>query len=130
MKTVEVTLTFDILNEQDIDVEGVRNYIAQINEFLSEKFPYTDPQLILDEKINIKVMNLSEYLTVEQIVDAARNEIKRCINNGNFVGNKMPTEDEENFHTIEALYVQWAEDEMLASEKLWEMFEEEFSQYL
>lgn len=69
-------------------------------------------------------------MTIDQIISAAKNDIGRQVAKGTWKGlEPTTTDDEENFHTIEALYCQWASDEKEASLKIWEMFEEDYSDY-
>lgn len=66
-----------------------------------------------------------EYMTIPQILDSARNEI----NNGSFKYFNHANDNEENFYTLESLYIQWAENEEKATDALWEMFAEECPEY-
>ena len=72
---------------------------------------------------------MTKYMTVEQILDSARNDISKHIAKGTFKANEGCDDDEENFYTIESLYCQWAEDEEEARESLWAMFEAEHPQH-
>lgn len=72
---------------------------------------------------------MTKYMSVEQILDSARNDISKHISRDTFTGNETCEDDEENFYTIESLYAQWAEDENEARESLWKMFEAEHPQY-
>ena len=56
---------------------------------------------------------------------ARRNEI----NKDGFKFFNSANDNEENFYTLESLYVHWAEDTIKASNALWAMFEEECSEY-
>ena len=74
---------------------------------------------------------VAEYMTIEQVVTAARNDVINQIANGTM---KMESEncpdDCENVYTIDSLYSQWAKDETAASNAISTMFEEEFPEYL
>jgi hypothetical protein len=70
-------------------------------------------------------------MSIEQIVTAVRNDVKNCIENGTFKKEGEPCGDnEENIYTMESLYGQWAEDEFEASEAIYTLFREEFSEYI
>lgn len=71
------------------------------------------------------------YMTVSQIVDAARNDVLRHISNGTMKKeDEHCSDDDENIYTIDSLYSQWAENEEAASNAIYTMFEEEFTEYL
>lgn len=74
---------------------------------------------------------MSEYLSIEQVVDAARNDVARKVKQGMFTGRRDTTnDDQENVHTIVSLYSQWAEDQGKAEDAIMEMMETEFKRYL
>jgi hypothetical protein len=68
---------------------------------------------------------MTEFMTIEQILDCARTEM----NNEGFKFFDSAEDDEENFYTVESLYIQWAENEQKATDALWNMFEEECPEY-
>lgn len=71
------------------------------------------------------------YLTIEQVVDAARNDVSSKIREGRFKGLQETQDDnEENVHTIISLYSQWAENMSEAEDSIWTMFNKEFSKFL
>lgn len=74
---------------------------------------------------------MTEFMTITQIVDAARSDVNNHIASGTF---RKEAEDcgdnEENIYTIDSLYTQWAENEEAASNAISTMFEEEFSEYM
>lgn len=74
---------------------------------------------------------MENYMTIDQVVTAARNDVTNQIANGTM---KFETEqcpdDCENVYTIDSLYSQWAKDETAASNAIHEMFSEEFPEYL
>lgn len=75
-------------------------------------------------------MTDTAIMSIDQIITAAKNDIAIHVAKGTWKGNEPTTTDnEENFHTIESLYCQWASDEKEASLKIWEMFEEDYSGY-
>lgn len=59
-------------------------------------------------------------LTVEQVVDAARNDVAFKVQKGSDV----------NVHSIDSVYSQWANDMNAASLAITKLFEEEFPKYL
>lgn len=74
---------------------------------------------------------MTEFMTIDQIVDAARNDVSNHIANGTMKKeSEHCTDDDENVYTIDSLYTQWAEDEGAASNAITTMFEEEFPEYL
>jgi len=74
---------------------------------------------------------MTEFMTIEQVVDAARNDVTNQIANGTMkFETEQCTDDCENIYTIDSLYTQWAEDEAAASNAIYTMFEEEFPEYL
>ena len=73
----------------------------------------------------------TKYMTIEQIVTAARNDAENQEANGTLKKEgEQCTDDDENIYTIDSLYSQWAEDEHAASEAIQTMFEEEFPDYV
>lgn len=74
---------------------------------------------------------MTNFMTITQVVDAARNDVNNCIANGRF---RKEAEDcgdnEENIYKIDSLYAQWAENEEAASNAITTMFEEEFAEYM
>lgn len=71
------------------------------------------------------------YLSIEQVVDAARNDVSRKIKEGRFRGlQDTQNDNEENVHTIISLYSQWAENISEAENSIWTMFNKEFSKFL
>ena len=71
-----------------------------------------------------------QTMSIEQILNAAHSDIVRQINKGTFKGTNGVNDNEENFYTITSLYSQWAENQVLAEEYLWRMYEEYFGDYL
>lgn len=73
---------------------------------------------------------MCDTMTIDQIINAAKNDIAIHVAKGTWKGQEPTTnDDEENFHTITSLYTQWATNEAEADLKLWEMFEEDYSDY-
>ena len=73
---------------------------------------------------------MNKYMTVEQIISAAKNDIDNHIAQGNFTGYEgTTTDDGENFYTITSLYAQWAENESEAEIALDAMYEEDYPEY-
>lgn len=71
------------------------------------------------------------YMTIEQVVTAARNDTVNNIANGTFrKEGETCGDDEENIYTIDSLYTQWARNEEEASNAIRTMFEEEFADYM
>ena len=74
---------------------------------------------------------MTEFMTVDQIVRASRNDITNHIESGTFKKeSEQCTDDDENKHTITSLYAQWGEDVIEAEQAISTLFEEEFPQYL
>ena len=69
----------------------------------------------------------NDFMTIPQIVEAARNEVNNKIDDGRWKGTDYAGDNEENIFTISSMYVQWAEDEDLAQQAIDTMFEEEFN---
>ena len=72
---------------------------------------------------------MTKFMTVDQIISAAKSDIGRQVAKGTWKGYDETNDDEENFYTIVSLYAQWAENEAEAEEALWKMFEEDYSGY-
>lgn len=75
---------------------------------------------------------MTDFMSIDQIISAAKNDIDGHIAQGTFTGEEGTTDDDqENFHTIESLYCQWAKkgEEREAELKIWEMFEEDYPEY-
>lgn len=71
--------------------------------------------------------------TDEQLLKVARWDIENQIDNGTMyaIGEEPePFDDGENFYTIVTLYAQYHKDEDKAEKILWEMFRQEYPQYL
>ena len=74
---------------------------------------------------------MTKFMTITQIVDAARSDVNNHIASGTFrKQNENCGVDEENIFTINSLYAQWAENEEAASNAIAEMFAEEFAEYM
>lgn len=72
-----------------------------------------------------------DYMTIDQIVNAAENDASRQQENGRLRSiNEDCGDDEENIYTLVSLYGQWAKDEAEAEKAIWTMFEEKFSKFL
>ena len=73
---------------------------------------------------------MTEFMTITQVVDAARGDILNHISNGTMKKEAEDCgDDDENIYTIDSLYAQWAENEESASNAITTMFEEEFPEY-
>ena len=75
---------------------------------------------------------MTDFMSIDQIISAAKNDINGKIGDGLFTGQEDTTnDDQENFYTIESLYCQWAKrgEENNAGLKIWEMFEEDYPEY-
>lgn len=72
---------------------------------------------------------MSDFMTIEQVLDAARGDINRQIKNGTFKGYDECTDNEENFYTITSLYAQWAKDKDKAEDALDRMYAEEYPEF-
>jgi hypothetical protein len=76
---------------------------------------------------------MENYMTIDQVVAAAENDVKHQIERGT-----MYTTDEwddsfdrgETVYSITSLYSQWAEDQVEAEDAIWTMFKEKFSKFL
>lgn len=74
---------------------------------------------------------MSEFMTIDQIVSAARNDVSRQLTKGTLKSeSEVCIDNDENIYTIVSLYSQWAEDEIEAENAIWTMFKEEFSNFL
>ncbi len=74
---------------------------------------------------------MTDFMSIDQIISAAKSDIDNKIEEGRFTGDQGTEDDnEENFYTIESLYCQWARDEQAASLKIWEMFEEDYPEWI
>lgn len=76
---------------------------------------------------------MDDDYTDEQLLKVARWDIENQIDNGTMyaIGEEPePFDDGENFYTIVTLYAQYHKDEDKAEKILWEMFREEYPQYL
>ena len=68
---------------------------------------------------------MTDFMSNEQIVSAAKGDIDNHIANGTFTGYEGTTnDDQENFYTITSLYAQWARNESEAELALDEMYED------
>ena len=72
---------------------------------------------------------MTDFMSNEQIVNAAKNDIDRHIQQGNFTGYEASTDDGENFYTITSLYAQWAKNEAEAELALNDMYAEDYPEY-
>lgn len=74
---------------------------------------------------------VAKYMTIEQVVTAARNDVVKHIKKGTMrKEGEECTDDDENIYSITSCYTDWAEDEQEASNAIYTMFEEEFPEYL
>lgn len=74
---------------------------------------------------------MDNYMTITQVVDAARTDVNNHIDSGTMKKEgEHCSDDDENIYTIESLYVQWGENKQAASNAITTMFEEEFPEYL
>jgi hypothetical protein len=69
-------------------------------------------------------------MTIQQVLDAAKSDINRHVNNGTFKGYEGADDNEENFYTITSLYAQWAENQSEAEAALDAMYAEEYSEFI
>ena len=73
---------------------------------------------------------MTDFMSNEQIVNAAKNDIDRHIDNGTFTGYEGTTDDDqENFYTITSLYAQWSRNEAEAELALDTMYAEDYPEY-
>ena len=85
-----------------------------------------------NEENDEKDAEMDDY-TDEQLLKVARLDIENQIDNGTMyaIGEEPePFDDGENFYTIVTLYAQYHKDEDKAEKILWEMFRQEYPQYL
>jgi len=76
---------------------------------------------------------MTDFMSVDQIVSAAKSDIQRHVEAGTFVKQGEDLRDEnndENVYTIISCYCQWAKDEAEAEQAIWSMMEEEYPEYL
>lgn len=74
---------------------------------------------------------MTEYMTIDQVVAAAQNDVTRQLENGTMKKeSEQCTENDENIYTITSMYSQWAENEVEAEQAIWTMFKEKFSNLL
>lgn len=67
-------------------------------------------------------------LSIEEVVDAARNEVVTKIKKGLFTGNKdVNNSGEVNAQMIQSTYSQWVENQNEASNAIYRMIRKEFS---
>tara|TARA_R100000455_G_C6273219_1_gene130562 strand:- start:1981 stop:3228 length:1248 start_codon:yes stop_codon:yes gene_type:complete len=78
-----------------------------------------------------------DYMTDEEILRAARNDIDNQISRGTFYTLGQEPQafhdgeiDGENFYTIISLYCQYAEDEERCEKKLQDMFKKDYAEYM
>ena len=73
---------------------------------------------------------MTKYMTIEQIIDAVRNDATRHKKNGTLKTTMQNCgDDEENRYTLDSLYSQWAKNPEEASDAITELFDEEFPNY-
>lgn len=72
---------------------------------------------------------MTDFMSIEQVVNAAKNDIDRQIENGTFKGYESAGDNEENFYTITSLYAQWARNENEAELALDKMYEEDYPEF-
>ena len=86
----------------------------------------TDEFLINNKTNNI----MTDFISNDQIVSAAKNDIDTHIENGTFKGYEGTTKnDQENFYSITSLYTQWARNESEADLALNNMYVEYYPEY-
>jgi hypothetical protein len=76
---------------------------------------------------------MAKFMTIEQVVDAARGDVLNHIASKTFKKEgENCGDDDENIYTIDSCYAQWAgaDNEEAASNAISTMFEEEFAEYL
>ena len=74
---------------------------------------------------------MTKFMTIEQVVDAARGDVLRHIANGTMKKEfEVCGDDDENIYSIDSCYAHWAENEEAASNAISTMFEEEFADYI
>ena len=72
---------------------------------------------------------MTDFMSNEQIVNAAKNDIDRHLEQGNFTGYEASTDEGENFYTITSTYAQWARNEAEAELALNDMYAEDYPEY-
>jgi hypothetical protein len=78
---------------------------------------------------------MTDFMSNDQIISAAKSDIDNKIDRGIFYGDQAPNDDGahggdwENFFTITSLYAQWSKDQASAEEELWKMYEEDYPQF-
>ena len=76
---------------------------------------------------------MTDFMSNEQIVSAAKSDIKRHISTNSFIKQGKDLKDEnndENVYTIISCYIQWAKNEQEAELAIWAMMEEDYPEYL
>ena len=89
------------------------------------------------KKAQTESMMSEDYMTDEEILRAARNDIDNQISRGTFYTLGQEPQafhdgeiDGENFYTIISLYCQYAEDEDRCEKKLQDMFKKDYAEYM
>ena len=89
------------------------------------------------KKAQAESMMSEDYMTDEEILRAARNDIDNQISRGTFYTLGQEPQafhdgeiDGENFYTIISLYCQYAEDEDRCEKKLRDMFKKDYAKYM
>ena len=89
------------------------------------------------KKAQAESMMSEDYMTDEEILRAARNDIDNQISRGTFYTLGQEPQafhdgeiDGENFYTIISLYCQYAEDEDRCEKKLQDMFKKDYAEYM
>lgn len=72
---------------------------------------------------------MADFMSIEQVVSAAKSHINRQISKGTFKGYDNANDNEENFYTITSLYAQWARDKQSAENALDAMYAEDFPEF-
>jgi len=73
---------------------------------------------------------MTDFMSNEQILNAAKNDIDNHIADGSFTGYEGTTDDDsENFYTITSMYAQWARNEAEAELALDTMYAEDYPEY-
>lgn len=74
---------------------------------------------------------MKEFMTIDEVLTAVRNDAVRHMEEGTFrKESEFCDVDEENVYTMDSLYSQWAEDPEEASEAIYQMFVDEFPEYI
>jgi len=122
--------------EQEFTVvlqEGDKLELTDIEEDDTEVGEPKEEDNTEDEENEEKEAEMDDCFTDEELLHNARIDIERQIKNGTMYaigGEPEPFDDGENFYTIVNLYAQYHKDEDKAEKILWEMFREEYPQYL